>query len=118
MTDDDAKLDEWIQRWASWIKWNAGGLPDGYRTVSSGFDNCRTNWMTAETDSNDYWETHQVPKYVLAVDGAVDSLEPKEKEVVWWMYGLRRLEPTAAPIVFPVVFRKLRVLVLKRVAIA
>jgi hypothetical protein len=115
---DDADLDYWLSRWANWMRWNLDELPHGNRPIACGFENARTNFMVAEDDSETYWECHTVPSIVRAIDAAIDSLGEHEKRCLWWRYGLTKIEPTAVAITFPEAFERVRVLVLKRVAIA
>lgn len=118
MNTDDADLEYWLDRWASWMRWNLGELPDAYPRIASGFQNARTNYMVAEDDAESYWECHTCPAIVRAIDAAIDSLGEREKRAVWWRYGLTRVEPTAAPVVFDQAMDRVKVLVLRRVAIA
>lgn len=118
MTDAAADLDFWLSRWAAWMRFNAGELPPGAPCVAAGFQSCPSNYAVSESDSADYWEQHAVPTVLAALDAAIDSLEPPQRRAIWWRYGLTRIEPGNAPRAFTDACGKLRVLVVKRVAIA
>lgn len=115
---EDSDLAYWLGRWAAWMRWTAGELAQGAPSTASGFQGCTSNYAVSETDSADYWEDHQVPAIVSALDAAIDSLEPTQKRSIWWAYGLTRVEPENAAAAYLDAFGRLRVLVLRRVAIA
>ena len=118
MTDVDADLAHWLSLWASWMRWNTGELPAGAPCVASGFEHTPSNYAVSESDGQDYWEGHIVPATIGALDAAIDSLEPSQRRAIWWRYGLTRIEPDDAPRAFCEAWECLRILVLKRVAIA
>lgn len=119
MTNEaDADLDFWLAKWASWMRWNGGELPQGAPSVAAGFDQTPSNYAVAESDAEDYWAAVMVPCVISALDAAIDSLEPPQRRAIWWRYALTRIEPDDAPRAFMDACGKLRVLVLRRVAIA
>ncbi len=118
MTDADADLAYWLSKWASWMRWNASELPQGAPCIASGFEHTPSNYAVSESDSQDYWECHQVPAVIAALDAAIDSLQADQRRAIWWVYGLTRVEPPRSSNAFSEAFSALRVLVLRRVAIA
>jgi hypothetical protein len=107
----------WLDRWASWMRWNAGEYPQ-VPSCAAGFSGAASNYAVAETDSADYWDGHVVPMIIGVVDAAIDDLPPDHKRAIWWKYGITRIEPPGAVIVFEEAFQRVRVYVLDRVAIA
>ena len=114
--DGDEILKHWLDRWAAWMRFNASEYPSTPSTAS-GFSNAVSNYAVATEDPSDYWDLCVSPKVVAAIDAAIDSLHPCQRQAIWLHYGLCRESPEGCT-TFPEAFIAVRLLVLSRVAIA
>jgi hypothetical protein len=116
MTSDGADLSHWLSLWARWMR--IRGIDLGYPHHGCAMEDCLSNYMAAEDDSENYWQKHRVPIVISVIDCCIDDLEPRYKNAIWYAYGIRNMAPDDVALVYGLAVDKLRTLVCNRIAIA
>jgi hypothetical protein len=113
----DADIEHWLREWSRWMRWSA--IDGDYPPTASGFGGAVSNFAVSDEDSRDYYETRVAPGIIEAIDAAIDSLPLSYRRAIWHRYGLCREKTQPEDCTgFQEAFSAVRVLVLKRVAIA